>query len=87
MKIINNRKCIITNQILPKDKMVRFVKTKSNEFYFDFKNEIKGKGAYMINDKNQIIEALNKRILNRSFKQKIELAIYKKLIEEVNECL
>ncbi|MGL5521967.1 MAG: YlxR family protein [Metamycoplasmataceae bacterium] len=87
MKIINNRKCIITNQILPKEKLVRFVKTKSNEFYLDFKNEIKGKGAYMINDKNIIIEALNKRILNRSFKQKIELAIYKKLIEEVNECL
>ncbi|WGI36380.1 YlxR family protein [Mesomycoplasma lagogenitalium] len=85
MKNNYSRKCIVTNEIVLIDKLLRFVKTKENHIFFDKNKEIKGRGSYVKNDL-QIVELLfEKKLLNRAFKQNITKEVYEKLKKEIEE--
>ncbi|MGL4343484.1 MAG: YlxR family protein [Metamycoplasmataceae bacterium] len=84
MKKNNYRKCVFTNEILPKNLLVRFVKTKDNQILLDKNYNILGRGSYIVKDLEIINQALEKKVLNRSFKQKIEIDTYNQMKEEVN---
>lgn len=59
MKKIPQRKCLITNEILPKESLFRVVKTPNNEILLDMSYKLNGRGAYIKKDL-EIIEKLVK---------------------------
>lgn len=82
-----NRKCIVTGIIKPKNDLLRFVKSKNNKIFFDSKKNIKGRGAYISKDEKTLEIMINKKLLNRNFKTNINISIYKQLHEEVKTWL
>lgn len=80
-----NRKCIVTNTILPVEQLIRFVLLKNGTIVFQKNKKIQGRGAYCLNDANVIDQLFKKKLLNRSFKMNISNNIYEKLRKEVNE--
>ena len=79
------RKCIVTNQILPVDQLIRFVKTKDGLIKVEKKTILLGRGAYCLNNLESINELFKKKLLNRSFKTNISNEVYEKLKKEVED--
>ncbi|WP_027334111.1 YlxR family protein [Mycoplasma elephantis] len=82
---IRTRKCVFTNQILSIDQLLRFNKNKNNEISIDWNNSLKGRGAYIIKNKKIILEALNRKILHKSYRMNVSQDVYTKVIKEVEE--
>lgn len=80
----NNRKCIATNVVMPKEDLIRIVKTKNNQFFVD--SEEKGRGAYISRSSANISELQKKRLLNKSFKGNVPNEVYEKLIKILEGC-
>lgn len=79
MKILNFRKCILTNKIKSKSELIRIVKTKKGEFFID--SNANGRGAYISKHVKNPDLVFKKRVLNRSFKTNVPKEIYDKLIK------
>lgn len=80
-----SRKCIVTNQILSVDKLIRFVKTKDGLIKIEKKTKLLGRGAYCLNNIESINELFKKKLLNRSFKTNISNDVYQELKKEVED--
>lgn len=80
---IYNRKCIVTNQILPINELIKFVLLKDGTIILDREKKIQGRGAYCKNDFQVINILFDKRLLNRSFKKSIPINTYEQLRKEV----
>lgn len=79
------RKCISTNKIVSTNEMIRIVRDKNNNFFLEQNNYIQGRGAYILNDLKTINHALERKLLNKTFKTNISNDVYDKLKKEVNE--
>ncbi|MGL5205741.1 MAG: YlxR family protein [Metamycoplasmataceae bacterium] len=79
------RKCIITNKIINVDNMIRIVRDKNNNFFLDINKNIQGRGAYITNEFGLIMQALEKKSLNRTFRSNIPNDVYNSLKQEVKE--
>lgn len=79
------RTCIVTNKKLVKNKLIRIVKTKDNNFLIDENQKILGRGSYILNDKIVISELISKRALNRAFKTNVPKGVYDKLVNLINK--
>ncbi len=79
------RKCIVTNKITNINKMIRIVRDKNNKIFLENDVHIQGRGAYIINDFTIIINVLEKKILNKTFKTNISNDVYNELKKEVNQ--
>ncbi|AAT27637.1 YlxR family protein [[Mycoplasma] mobile] len=77
------RFCIFTNQFFFKKELLRINKTNEGNIEIDWDQTKKGRGAYLKNDFEIIMQILEKRKLNRSFKMNINQNVYNNLIEEV----
>lgn len=78
-----SRKCVVNCVVIPVKQLLRFVKTKDNQYYFDPEFKISGRGAYVQNDPTTVAKLFEKKLLNRAFKTKINSDVYQKLEEEV----
>ncbi|MGL5591832.1 MAG: YlxR family protein [Metamycoplasmataceae bacterium] len=79
------RKCIITNKIINVNDMIRIVRDKNNNFFIDINKNIQGRGAYITNEFELIMQALEKKILNKTFRSNISNDVYSSLKQEVKE--
>ncbi|MDK2819606.1 MAG: YlxR family protein [Mycoplasmataceae bacterium] len=79
------RKCIVTNQILNINQMIRIVKDKNGLFFFDNERKIQGRGAYVLDDIDKIYLMLKKKLLNKTFKSNISNSVYIMLKQEVEK--
>lgn len=82
------RRCIVTNKIININQMIRIVKNKENKFFLEFSENnkhIQGRGAYVINEFEAIMQALERKILNRTFKSNISSDVYDNLKQEVKK--
>lgn len=79
------RKSIVDSQIYDVNLLIRFAKNQNNEISFDPNKEKPGRGAYCLNNEDQIAILFKKRLLNKAFKQNIDLEVYEKLRNEVEE--
>lgn len=80
-----SRKSIVDSQIYDVNLMVRFAKNKDNEISFDPYLEKPGRGAYCLNNIEQIDTVFKKKLLNRAFRQNISLDVYDSIRKEVEE--
>ncbi len=77
--IVNNRKCLVTNQVFPKSSLIRIVKLKDGTILLN--SNALGRGAYI--NKNCVDYNLikQKKVLNRVFKTNVDNKVYDNLIK------
>ncbi len=85
---IPQRKCIITNEMKPKEEMIRIVRTKEGDVFIDPKGKQNGRGAYLTIDPEVFRKARETNILNEVFKIEVDPSIYdelEQLLEQEHE--
>ena len=83
MKKIPLRKCLVKKTSLPKEDLLRIVKSKDNVISIDLKGNAPGRGAYLSKDIEVIKIATKKKVLDRAFKMKVDESIYLELLKLV----
>ncbi|MFD3445504.1 RNase P modulator RnpM [Microbacteriaceae bacterium 4G12] len=75
------RKCVVTQEMKPKRELVRIVRSKEGEVSIDLTGKKSGRGAYLSKDKECILQAQKKNILEQQLKAKIDPSLYEQLLE------
>lgn len=75
------RKCVISNEQLPKQELLRIVKNKTGEVFIDTTGKINGRGAYLKKDLVVIKKAIKTKKLDRHLGITIPETIYEELLE------
>ena len=84
MKKIPMRKCLATNESLPKKELLRIVRTPEGEIKVDVTGKLNGKGAY-IKKSLEALEILKKKeLLKRALEVDVDESIYKEIEEIIN---
>lgn len=82
MKKIPMRMCVVTRERLPKNELIRVVKTE-NGVIVDETGKVNGHGVYLKCDAEAIAAAKNKGILKRVLETEIPDNIYEELISKI----
>ena len=80
MKKVPLRKCVATNEQLPKKELIRVVKY-GEEINLDFTGKANGRGAYVCNDKECIAKLKKGKLLNRAFSCQVSDETYDRITE------
>jgi hypothetical protein len=67
------RTCIVTREVLPRQRMLRFVLSPEGEVVFDPRAELPGRGAWLKPAPGIIEEALRRNAFARAFRQKVRV--------------
>ncbi|QQD85715.1 RNase P modulator RnpM [Jeotgalicoccus sp. ATCC 8456] len=60
------RKCILTNEMHPKNDLIRVVKTKEGEVFADATGKKNGRGSYVVKDLEKVNKAREKKALEKA---------------------
>lgn len=82
MKKIPMRMCIVTRERIPKNDLIRVVKTE-NGVIVDDTGKVNGHGVYLKKDIEVIKLAQSKKILNRALEIEVPENIYEELIQRI----
>lgn len=85
LRKIPMRSCVVTREKLPKQELIRIVRTPDNIVIVDESGKSNGRGAYLKKDIEVIKKAQKSKVLNRILEVDIPEDIYMKLIEIVNK--
>ncbi|WP_226578858.1 RNase P modulator RnpM [Halobacillus litoralis] len=77
------RKCIVTQEMVPKQQLIRVVRNKDGEVFVDDTGKKNGRGAYLSKDLEVIEQAEKQQILNRHLKANVDRDIYEELKAKV----
>lgn len=77
------RSCIVTREKLPKQELLRIVRTTDNTVVADVSGKINGRGAYIKKD----IEVLNKAIKSKVLERQLETTISDSVYEEIRKII
>lgn len=85
MKIrkIPMRSCVITREKLPKNELIRVVKTPEEEVVVDITGKTNGRGAYLKKD----LEAFNKAEKSKALDKHLEIAVPSSIYDELRNLL
>ena len=75
------RTCIVTRKLLSKEEMFRVVKTPNHEIKIDSSYIAQGRGCYLSKDKNIIIKAKSKRMIEKHLKVNDCQTVYDELLK------
>ena len=75
------RTCIVTRKLLSKEEMFRVVKTPNHEIKIDSTYKEQGRGCYLSKDKNLILKAKNKRLIEKQLRVNDCQIVYDELLE------
>jgi predicted RNA-binding protein YlxR (DUF448 family) len=78
------RKCVVMNEMKPKEEMIRIVRNKEGEVFVDPSGKKNGRGAYLSKDIAVIEKAEKTHVLNQLFKVNVDSSIYEELKQVVN---
>ena len=79
MKKVPLRKCVATNEQLPKKDLIRIVRNKEGQVFIDATGKMNGRGAYLKRSLEAIEIAKKKGVLKRSLEVDIPEEIYEEL--------
>lgn len=79
IKKIPMRSCIVTKEKLPKNELIRVVRTPENEVVVDATGKVNGRGAYLKKDKVVFEKARKSKVLERHLEVEIPDSIYNEL--------
>ena len=77
------RSCVVTREKLPKQELLRIVKTTDNVVVADVSGKINGRGAYIKKD----IEVLNKAIKSKVLERQLETTISDEVYDEIRKII
>lgn len=77
------RKCIVSNEVLPRDNLFRVVLDNSGSVKIDYSYHLNGHGVYLKKDKDIILKAMKTKALDRYLSTKVDEEIYKELLEHL----
>lgn len=83
MKKIPLRKCIATQEQLPKKELLRIVRTPEGSVKIDMTGRMNGRGAYLKKSKEAVELALKRKALERA----LEVTLDPSFIEELRSLL
>ncbi len=75
------RTCIVTRKLLSKEEMFRIVKTPNHEIKIDSSYVAQGRGCYLSKDKDIILKAKSKRMIEKHLKVSDCQAVYDELLK------
>lgn len=84
MKKIPMRKCVVTQEQLPKKELIRIVRTPEGQVVIDATGRTNGRGAYLKKDIVAVELAKKKKALARALECEIPEEIYEQLQAMVN---
>ena len=73
------RSCVVTKEKLPKQELLRIVRTTDNLVVADVSGKINGRGAYIKKD----IDVLEKAIKSKALERHLEISISDSVYEEI----
>ncbi len=79
------RSCIITKEKLPKNELLRVVRTPEGNVVVDTTGKVNGRGAYVKKDLEVLEKAKKSRALARHLETEISEEVYEKIKEEINK--
>lgn len=79
MKKIPMRSCVITKEKLPKQELIRIVKTPEGKVLIDKLGKLNGRGAYLKNDIEIFNKAKKTKILDKILEVEVPDEIYEQL--------
>ncbi|HLS07180.1 MAG TPA: YlxR family protein [Bacillota bacterium] len=79
------RKCVVTQEMLPKQQLIRIVRNKAGEVFIDLTGKQNGRGAYLSKDMKVIEKAEQMNVLKDHLNVSIDSDLYKELKEIVQE--
>lgn len=85
MKKIPMRRCVASNEMLPKNELIRIVKTPTGEVIVDVTGKLNGHGAYLKKNIETIKLAQKKKILDRALETAIPDSVYTDLEKLIHE--
>lgn len=77
------RKCIVTNEMMPKKELIRIVRNKEGEISVDPTGKKNGRGAYVSLDMDVIEKAKKSNALAKTFHTEIDMTIYDELLSYI----
>ncbi|MBN9652887.1 YlxR family protein [Halobacillus sp. GSS1] len=77
------RKCVVTQEMVPKQQLIRVVRNKDGEVFVDDTGKKNGRGAYLMKKLEIIDQAEKQQVLNRHLKTKVDANIYEELRAKV----
>ena len=83
MKKIPMRRCLATNESLPKKELLRIVRTPEGEVKVDLTGKLNGKGAY-IKKSLEALEIVKKKDL---LKKALEVSVNESVYEEIEKII
>ena len=75
------RTCIVTRKLLSKEEMFRIVKTPNHEIKIDSSYVAQGRGCYLSKDKDLILKAQSKRMIEKHLRVSDCQAVYDELLK------
>ena len=79
------RKCLATNERLPKKQLVRVVKNNEGKIFVDLTGKANGRGAYIKKSIEAIEIAKKRKCFQRAFECEVDESIFEELTKIVNE--
>lgn len=76
VKKIPLRTCVVTREKLPKQELLRIVRTPEGEVLVDDSGKMNGRGAYIKKDVTVLEMAQKKKVLERHLECNIEESVY-----------
>lgn len=83
MKKVPMRKCVVTGDILEKNKLIRVVRDKDNNVFVDLSGKLNGRGAYLTKNIDVINKARKNKILDRRLEVEVPDSIYEELVNMI----
>ncbi|KGX88406.1 RNase P modulator RnpM [Pontibacillus litoralis] len=77
------RKCVVTQEMVPKQQLIRIVRNKEGEIFVDETGKKNGRGAYVKSDASVIETARQKNSLAQQLKANVTDDIYEQLLQIV----
>ena len=84
MKKIPMRRCLASNESLPKKELLRIVRTPEGEVKVDTTGKLNGKGAYISKSKEALELAKSKKVLNHALEVNVPNEIYEQIERIIN---
>ena len=79
------RRCVASNEMLPKNELIRIVKTPTGEVIVDVTGKLNGHGAYLKKSMEIIKIAQKKKILDRALETSVPDSVYADLEKLIHE--
>lgn len=84
MKKVPLRKCVATNEVLPKKELLRIVRTPEQELKIDLQGKMNGRGCYIKKDAEAVAIIKKRKIIEKNLDVKVEDSFYEELLRVIN---